>query len=224
MFQNMQVVNQPVFYLFLAVSLLLSLGYFWGKRRNTRIYLSAFNAIVDSVSPKDQLFTNIGGLTGYHANLLPKKNKVIGRIDLTLTMLPRQSWLYLPFSWIAMRFDRLFVTLLFSKKIKPSFQEGHLIEKNFGRRKIGAIDNREDFNRETIVWGGGEFELYTRDEYLSEKFRELIQSVPDPVTVRHIAFVPQENKAYLFVIPNIGKVAAVFSDIYSWITATVEKG
>lgn len=116
MFQNMQVTNQPVFYLFLAVSLLLSLGYIWGKRRNTRIHLSAFNAVVDFLKPKDQTFTNIGGLTGYHANIIPKINKTVRRVDLTLTMLPRQSWLYLPFSLILTRSDRLYVTLLFGKK------------------------------------------------------------------------------------------------------------
>ncbi|HAK47319.1 MAG TPA: hypothetical protein DCO79_15545 [Spirochaeta sp.] len=224
MFQNMQIIDQPVFYLFLAVSILLSLGYIWGKRRNTRIHLSAFNAVVDCVKPKDQNFTNIGGLTGYHANLIPKKNKVVGRVDLTLTMLPRQSWLYLPFSWISMRFDRLFVTLLFAKKVKPSFQEGHLIEKEFGKRNIGKIDNPEDFRLESLQWGGVEYELYTKDDVLSKGFKELIHNVPDPVIVKHIALVPKDDKAYFFVIPVSGKVSLVFGDIYNWILKMIENG
>ncbi len=218
MFQNMQVTNQPVFYLFLAVSLLLSLGYIWGKRRNTRIHLSAFNAVVDFLKPKDQTFTNIGGLTGYHANIIPKINKTVRRVDLTLTMLPRQSWLYLPFSLILTHSDRLYVTLLFGKKVKPSFSEGHLIEKKFGKSSIGEIDNSENFNTEQIQWGGKEFIIYTKDEVLNRHFKELISLVSDPVTVKHIALTPGDDKAYFFMVPKPGTVSAVFGDIYKWLT------
>ena len=222
MFQNMQVTNQPLFYLFIAVSLLLSLGYVWGKRRNTRIYLSAFNAVVDFLKPKDQSFTNIGGLTGYHANLIPKKNKTIRRVDLTLTMLPRQSWLYLPFSLLLTRGDRLFVTLLFGKKIDPDFKEGHLIEEKYSRTGRGRIDNPKEFDSQEFLWGQRNYILYTKDEYLKEAFKELIKKIPDPLTLKHVAIVPQDSKAYFYMVPKLGTVRNIFASLFGWITATVE--
>ena len=222
MFQNMQVTNQPLFYLFIAVSLLLSLGYVWGKRKNTRIHLSAFNAVVDFLKPKDQTFTNIGGLTGYHANIIPKKNKTIRRVDLTLTMLPRQSWLYLPFSLLLTRSDRLFATLLFGKKINPDFKEGHLIEEKYSSTGRGRIDNPEEFDREALLWGQRNFILLTKDEYLKSAFKDLIKQNPDPLTLKHVAIVPQESKAYFFMVPKLGTVREIFSSLFSWIASTIE--
>lgn len=218
----MQVTNQPVFYLFLAVSLLLSLGYIWGKRRNTRIHLSAFNGIVDVLKPKDQSFTNIGGLTGYHANIIPKKNKIIRRVDLTLTMLPRQSWLYLPFSLIFTRSDRLYATLLFGKKIKPDIEEGHLIEEKFGKSSLGRIDNPNEFNSEEVLWGQRKYILYTKDEYMKNAFNKLIKNISDPYTLKHLAIIPKDSKAYFFMVPKIGVVTSIFGDVFNWISSTIE--
>ena len=222
MFQNMQITTQPVFYLFLAVTILLSLGYVWGKRRNTKMYLSTFNAVVGFLRPKDQTFTNIGGLTGYHANIIPHKNKVIRRVDLTLTLLARQSWLYLPFSLVTKHTDKLYTTLLFGKKIKPSFEEGHLIEGNFGKTGQGSIIDRERFNSESLKWGDKDFILYTKDELLNKAFKELVEEVKDPLTVKHIAIIPGEGKAYFFMVPQYGIVSLIFGDIYNWIVKTVE--
>ncbi len=220
----MQVTSQPIFYLFLAVSLLLSLGYVWGKRKNTKIHLSAFNGVVGFLRPKDQTFTNIGGLTGYHANIVPHKNKSIRRVDLTLTLLPRQSWLYLPFSLVMKHTDRLYTTLLFGKKVKPSFGEGHLIEEQYAKTAQGTITDRDSFNSDPVQWGDKKFILYTKDEKLNAAFRELLAAVKDPLTVKHVAVIPDERKAYFFMVPLYGVVPLIFGDIYNWIVTTVESG
>lgn len=220
MFQNMQVTSQPIFYLFIAASILLSLGYAWGKRRNTRIHLSTFNVIIDFLKPKDQSFTTIGGLTGYHANIIPKKNKVIRRVDLTLTLLPRQSLLYLPFSLLITKSDRLYTTMLFGKKVKPPFGEGHLVEKKFSKTKSGAIDNTESFSAETIQWGGREFILYSKGRDVHTAFSELVKTLKDPVSIKHIAFIPGEGKAYFFMVPKYGTVEPVFGPLYDWVVKT----
>ncbi len=89
MFNNSDIVNTPIFYLFIAFTILITLGYSWGRRRNKRIYLIAFNGLKELIKPKDQQYTNIGGLTGYHANFIPKKNELMRRVDTTITLLPR---------------------------------------------------------------------------------------------------------------------------------------
>ena len=222
MFENMQVTTQPVFYLFLAASLLLSLGYAWGKRKNTKIHLSTFNAIVGVLRPKDQTFTNIGGLTGYHANIIPKNSKVFRRVDLTLTLLARQSWLYLPFSLITKHTDRLYATFLFGKKVKPSFKEAHLIDRKLNLTNQGSIDDPGSFESEQVVWGERNFILYTKDEALKGAFKKLISTLTSPGGIRHISFVPAEGKVYLFLIPGYNTVAPVFEPLYEWITHTVK--
>ena len=150
---NSDITQQPVFYLFIAATVLLSLGYTWGKRRNTRIYLSAFNALVDALKPKDQNFTNIGGLTGYHANIVPHKNRFVHHVEATITLLPRQSWLYYPFSKMIRRFDRLFVTMIYSKKAENLTAEGHLIEDRFSSFRGPKISNTEKLEQEELRWG-----------------------------------------------------------------------
>jgi len=59
MFNHDYILTQPVFFLFIAFTMLLSLGYLWGKRANKRVFLAAFNDLVDVVKPDDQTFTNI---------------------------------------------------------------------------------------------------------------------------------------------------------------------
>ena len=144
---NTDISSQPVFYLFIAFTLLLTLGYSWGRRRNRGIHLSAFNALVETVQPKDQTFTNIGGLTGYHANLIPKQSAAVNRLDATITLLPRQSWLYFPFSLLTMRFDRLFISLSLTRKAVQGLKEGHLIEQGYASFRAPKIEAAERLRR-----------------------------------------------------------------------------
>jgi len=224
MFNNLQITNQPFFYLFLAGSLLLSLGYVWGKRKNTRIHLSTFNAVTDILKPKDQVFTNIGGLTGYHANIIPKKSSIVKKVDLTLTLLPRQSWLYLPLSMMITKYDRLYINMFFGKKIRKEFGEGHLVESGFSKTDLGRISDPDKFNIKPVKWGGKDFLMYTSGDggVTEELLGLLMRKMPDPLTVKHAALVPEENKAYMFMIPRYGYVSGVFGSFYSWVCSLAE--
>ncbi|MGC9313241.1 MAG: hypothetical protein ACP5IA_11170 [Sediminispirochaetaceae bacterium] len=166
---NEAIAQQPIFYLFIAFTILMSLGYSWGRRGNKKIYLSAFNAMVETMKPKDQSFTNIGGQTGYHANIIPKKNTFIRRVDATITLLPRQSWLYLPFSMMTMRFDRLFTILFFGKKAMGLLSEGHLIEEKYSRFRGPKITNEESLQMEKLRWGDKDFLLYSKTVDIDEE-------------------------------------------------------
>jgi hypothetical protein len=217
MFQNTEITTQPIFYLFIAATILLSLGYAWGKRRNKRIYLSAFNGLTAFLKPKDQTYTTIGGLTGYHANIIPKRNKVIRRVDATITLLARQSWLYFPFSKLIRKFDRLYITMLYAKNIKSSLGEAHLIEEKFEKFSVKKIDDPEKYSKESIRWGGMTFSLYTTDSKLNTNFKEYVKNNSDPMGIRHLAIVPNDDKAFVFMVPRIGSVEKNFPPIFNWI-------
>lgn len=220
---EVEVTQQPIFYLFIAATILLTLGYSWGHRGNKGIFLSAFNALVDTLKPKDQSFTKIGGETGYHANLIPKKNSFIRRVDATITLLPRQSWLYLPFSLLTMRFDRLFLMLFFSKKAMGLVSEGHLIEEKYSHFRGPKITNEDQLQREELRWGERDFLLYYADETIKNDLLNLKQKLKEPKYLRHIAVVPDREQAFLFMIPKKGYVAEAFPVIYKWLNNMLEQ-
>ncbi len=216
MFQHSDIATQPLFFLFIAFTAVLSIGYFWGRRKNKRVFLSAFNALVDIVSPDDQTFTNIGGLVGYHANLLINRKGPISRVDATITLLPRHSLLYLPISMLIMRYDRLFVTI----HLKPALPgEGHLIETRYARFRGPKIQNAKRLNRQEVRWGNFDFILYYERTMMRDRLTQFVQTHPEPGIVRHIALVPDQRKCFIFMIPYPKAVGTDFAPVYQWVQA-----
>lgn len=219
MFPNENIITQPVFYLFIAFSFFLGLSFFWGKRTNHGIFLSAFNDLMSVIKPVDQTFTNIGGLIGYHANFTPPKKSIIEKVDATITLLPRQSMLYLPISKLIRKYDRLFITI--HLKSAP-VSEGHLIETGYSRFRGPKITNADRMQRESIKWGGFDFFLYYEQDRMRKKLLEYVQSNPNPGIVRHIAIVPSERRCFVFMIPRRGEVAKSFGPVYDWVPSILK--
>jgi len=219
MFPNEDIVTQPVFYLFIAFSFFLGLGFFWGKRTNRNIFLSAFNDLIKIINPVDQTFTNIGGSIGYHANFVPRKKNSVEKVDATITMLARQSLLYLPLSRLIRKYDRLFITI--HLKSAP-VAEGHLIETGYARFRGPKITNVDRMQREEVKWGGLDFILYHEQDRMRRKLVEFMQDNPDPGTVRHIAVVPRERRCFVFMIPRRGEVAKYFGPVYNWVPSVLK--
>lgn len=221
MFSNSQVMYQPAFYLLIAAGLLLTIGFRWGRRFNNRILHGTFDVVLDVLKSKDQQFTNIGGQTGYHANFLPAALKSVRRVDATLTMLPRQSLLYLPFSYLIQRFDRLYLNFYLNKKGRGTIAEGHLIDARFEKMRGNRIEH--DLTVETFDWGGETYHLYSADETIRAALLDLKERIGDaPGNFRHAALVPEEDKAYLFQIPSPTTVGPILSAFAAWLDELVE--
>jgi len=221
MFKYEHILTQPIFFLFVAFSFLLTFGYFWGRRQNKELFLSAFNDLMKVFRPDDQTFTNIGGAIGYHANLfIRKKGGLLSRVDATITMLPRHSWLYLPVSKIIRRYDRLFLELYF--KNKPE-EECHLIEKQYSRFAGAKIAAAERLNRETVAWGTHTFYLYYETIRTRTSLMNFIDHNPDPGVIRHIAIVSKQKKCFIFMIPRKGQVEKYLLPVYQWLPSIFKK-
>ncbi len=217
---NSDITNQPVFYLFIAFTVLLTLGYSWGRRRNQRILRSALNGLADVINPRDQKFTNIGGQTGFHVNFWPKKSSVFHQVDATITLLPRQSWLYYPFALLFRKFDRLFLSLELKKQPALLLSEGHLIEKGYSRLAGASISNADRMQKEELDWGAMRFTLYWENDDAQEILRRVLSAFPDdPGPIRHIALVPERERIFLFLIPRYGTVKDRFAKIYGLISS-----
>ncbi len=214
------IITQPAFFAFVAFSFLLTLGYFWGRRQNKKIFLSAFNDIMEVFRPDDQTFTNIGGAIGYHANLyFKKKGFFLSRVDATITMLPRHSWLYFPISKLIRKYDRLFIEMYL--KNKPQ-EECHIIEKQYSRFAGAKITGEGRLNKETVTWGAYTFYLYYETAETHTRLMKFIERNPDPGVIRHIAVVPEQKKCFLFMIPRKGQVAKSLSPVYQWLPSVVK--
>ena len=215
------IVTQPIFFLFIGFTCLLTLGYFWGRRSNKNITHSALKDLVEIVKPDDQNFTNIGGVIGFHANLfVKKKGTPFSRVDATITLLPRHSWLYLPISKLIRKYDRLFITLYFRR---PPAEEAHLIENNYSKFMGSKIQNAHRLNHETVKWENLDFHLYHSSQKMREELLTIIKKNPDPGIIRHIALVPDQKKGFIFMIPKSDQVARYFAPIYRWLPS-VAKG
>ena len=214
------IVHQPIFFLFIGFSFLLTLGYFWGRRLNRKIYQAAFNGLVDVVKPDDQTFTNIGGAVGFHANLfVKKKGAPFSRVDATITLLPRHSWLYLPISKLIRKYDRLFITLYLKK---PPSEEAHMIERKYSKFMGAKIENVHLMHHETVKWENFDFHLYYSSQEMLEKMRAFIKKNPAPGIIRHIALVPGQKKGFIFMIPKPDQVARYFALIYHWLPSAAK--
>ena len=214
------ILHQPIFFLFSGFSFLLTLGYFWGRRSSRRIFHSAFNDLVDVVKPNDQTFTNIGGAVGFHANLFVKKKGIpFSRVDATITLLPRHSWLYLPVSKLIRKYDRLFITLYLKK---PPLEEAHLIESKYSKFMGSKIENAHLMHHETVKWETLDFHLYYRSREMLENMRSFMKKNPVPGIIRHIALVPEQKKGFIFMIPKPDQVARYFAPIYHWLPSIVK--
>lgn len=218
MFAHEYLLSEPLFWLFLAFTAVLVWGYYWGAKENKRIYLSAFSGLVEAIKPVDQTFTNIGGLIGYHGNFVTRKDSPVGKVEATITFLPRQSLLYLPFSILIRKHDRLFVTLYLRQ---PPLEEGHLIEENYSRRRQARITNESRLNREKVQWGKYSFLVYYQSQKMQDRLMKFTTANPDPGILRHIAVVPDQKKCFVFLIPKKGMVKTFFEPVYRWIPTLI---
>jgi len=214
MFKYQHIVTQPVFFLFVAFSCMLTIVYFWGRRENRRVFLSAFNDLIDVVKPDDQNFTNIGGVVGYHANLVLNNKGPFSKVDATITLLPRHSLLYMPISKLIMKFDRLFITMHARAKLPG---EGHLIEKGYARFRGPKITNEHLLEKMEIRWGKFDFLLYYEKYNIRDRLMAYVNKHPDPGILRHVAIVADQRKCFLFMIPKRGRVKESLTPVYQWI-------
>ncbi len=219
MFEYEHLASEPLFYLFIAFSALLGFGYFWGKKVNFRLFSSAFNDLVDVVKPVDQTFTNIGGLIGYHATLVTRKDDPVEKVEATITFLPRHSWLWLPISKLIRKFDRLFITMHLKR---PPAGEGHLIESGYAGFRGPKITNADRLKQESIRWGAWDYRMYYQNNQIRDKLAGFVSDNPDPGCVRHIALVPEMKRCFVFIIPRKDSVAGAFAPIYRWIPSVLK--
>lgn len=202
-----------------AVSAFIVYSFHSGKRKNKEICTATFNELMKVFKPDDQTFTNIGGTVGHHGTFSFKERGPVSRIDVTLTLLPRQAPLYMPISKFLMRNDRLFISVYMRY---PPPGEGHIIEKGYTGFRGPEIANISRLHEGQFQWGDLAFSLYYEQDRMIDRFRELIGSLPDPGPIRHIAIVPDQRKGYIFMGLQQEPIEAYLSAVYDWLFRVFE--
>ncbi len=194
-------------------------SFYSGKRKNREICTAVFNELMKVFKPDDQTFTNIGGVVGHHGTFSFKERGSVSRIDVTLTLLPRQAPLYMPISKFFMRNDRLFISVYMRY---PPPGEGHLIEKGYTGFRGPEITNISRLHQMELQWGDLAFFLYYEQDRMIDRFRELIGSLPDPGPIRHIAIVPDQRKGFIFMGLQQEPIEVYLAAVYDWLFRVFE--
>jgi hypothetical protein len=205
--------DSPLLYLFVAATLILVAGYLRGARVNKRLAPAVFDILVRAVKAREKRFTNIGGLTGYHATLVPKKRKVVESVNATLVLLPRQSLLFLPIALLMGHRDTLAVFLNLAEEPAGRLSEGHLVDTTSRAARRTTIEGVENLATETIVWGGRPFLLHSADRHAADRLKTLTTRLPDPGPLRHLALVPSRNRIFFTMQANPARVERIVGEL-----------
>ncbi len=137
-------------------TLLLIYTYYSGQRTNLKKIRGTATSLEKALNPSEKRYTWLGGMVGFTADF---KVEGFEEVQAVLTLIPRQSLLYMPFVLLRRAEDRLHI--LFFLKEKPS-EELHIIP--VGKRRPHIHHNMERLKKVVARHGGLEVEiLYERD-------------------------------------------------------------
>jgi hypothetical protein len=170
-----------------------------GRRLNLMLMKAFVEGFEKKLKLRDKNYTWIGGSAGFKADYDLSDNYV-KKVELTLTLIPRQSLFYLPISFLVKRGDRLFIVL------RPRFtikNDAHII-RNFYYLFGPEIKEIHELKKGIIELENtkGFYTLFEEEETL-EKLRKLTQEVfSDIKRVRHIALVKSTNVLFCLIKPD----------------------
>ena len=189
--------------LLIALSFAITIGFFWGRRTNAILMKSMAKELELALKPKDQLYTFIGGVSGFKASYKLEEEH-LGKIEATLALLPRQSPVFYPISKVAFKHDRLYLIARLNKKPKAEF---HLVSFSYYPVVRGEIPKLE-IVREINVSNHRFRALSSNEDFLRRTLGELQRQLQTTAWgLRHFAINKTENLVYVFCEPRQGSLA-----------------
>jgi len=179
------------------------LQFYQGRRLNVTLMKHYVQGFEGKLKIRDQLYTWIGGYVGFKADYDINDN-FIKKVEMTLTLLPRQSLFWLPFSYSVKRGDRLYIVL------RPKFQihsDAHIVKKFY--YLFGAsISETKDLTKGEVGFSDakGFYTLYEEENDI-QKLRKFVEASMDPKRLRHIAVVKETNVLFCLIKPDPYKTA-----------------
>lgn len=170
-------------------------AYFFGTKKNRWIASTLTRELEEVLKPLTSNYVNIGGSIGYNfAYSLPNPYTSAKG---TITLSPRHSLLYLPFSLLIGVRDRFFVNVFTKKKLRG---EGHLVQA--GYLKKANITGIELMEQREVRKGDKSFVLAWKGADLSADLEKLLDALPDPGSLRHFCSYPETRTFFVHGVPR----------------------
>ena len=184
-------ITSAEFALFLGLSIVIAVLYYVGYKRNIKAIEAVSRSLESSLKPRDKEYTWLGGALGFTGNYsIDGFQKVMASVF----MLPRQSVLYFPFSYITTGYDRLEVLFYLKEKV---WNEVHAIRKVKPSYRMPKIFNAEVLKTEKVLIGGSPFILMFRNKTDDvDTILSLARNL-EPLGVMHIALTPEKRVLYV---------------------------
>ncbi len=179
------------FAIFLGLSLAIAIWYFVGHKRNLRLIEKISKNIERALKPADKEYTWLGGVLGFTGNFEVNQFE---KVTASVFMLPRQSVLYYPFSYLTTGFDRLEVLFYLKEKV---WNEIHLVRKLVPHYWMPKIYNAESLKARDIEVNKKPFVvMYRKKSKEIDKIIKLAERL-EPYHLMHIAITPQKSIFYI---------------------------
>lgn len=197
---------------FITFTLLLIIGHYGGQRRNMKKIRETARSLEKILSPSQKTYTWLGGVVGFHADF---KVEGFKEVKAVLTLLPRQSFLFLPLSLLKGTKDKLQVLFFLNTQYDA---ESHILPLS-GKRPF--IYNRETLKSVTKKHGGMDVEiLYQKNPSIMEDMISVISQKLH--MIRHIAFTPENSIVYVEII--LASTTAEMEELLSKIAVFLRTG
>lgn len=204
----------------LALALVLALSAFVavmgvvGARTNRRLAAQISTILEQAFHPEVKRYTNIGGVVGYHFEY--DTGALLGRVEGTMTFLPRHTVLYLPFSLLAGRQDRLSI-VLHPENSPPG--SGHIFDAHQHRGGWFPVEDEEEMERLPFNHGGRDFVILSYNPLVRDRLADALRRIPDVSCLRHFGYV---GSSYTYVVELQPRTATLASTLEFLIAFVVD--
>ena len=189
--------QSQIIVILLVIGGIITLQFFQGRKINLLLMKKYVQGFEKNLNIKDKTYVWIGGYAGFRAHY-ELNDSSVKKLELTLTLLPRQSLLYLPISLITRKHDRLYIVLRSRVKIDTDV---HIIKKYY--YFLGAdIDEARELEKGEIVLGENKFLTMYRNLKDLDKLMELTKKTFNPDRLRHIGLVKSTNVLFALIKPD----------------------
>ncbi|GAB1432554.1 hypothetical protein MASR2M29_11790 [Spirochaetota bacterium] len=173
--------------------------YFFGSKKNRAISSRLSRDLEDSLKPQTTNYVNIGGTIGY--NFAYSMTVPWSKAKGTFTVNARHSLLYLPLSLLFGIRDRFYMNLFTKKKLSG---EGHIVSAAYLRK--ANIDGIDSMKKTEVFQSGKKFFLLYKLPEMEKSLKELLDSMPEPVRLRHFCIYPETKTFFIYYLPRQGKL------------------
>jgi len=187
--------NAGVFGVLLLFSILLVVAYYRGGKKNLRILKASADMLEETLRPADKTYTWLGGTIGFRAEY-----RVSGfeKVEALVTVLPRQSLLYMPFALLRGSRDRLEIIFFLQNSVDS---ELHIIKQS-ELRQAPALKQRSLMEVDVSVPEGYSI-LASRPD--SATLKGMLRKKDSFFTPHlcHLALVPERKTLFMsFSLPT----------------------